>query len=327
MAGQSNYPQSVDNYTPLVDGVDVIQADDQNNSYVAHNKAQTFIGASGAPQSHNTDLLAQLFAAKDILGTIQLSFIDVNTIRTSIGVVLCENASGTLRKLRRNLSTVNITFADLDTGSEQANTRYYVYAIADANATTVTFKISTNASAPTGVTTFKRIGHFYNDGSSNIAQKSVSSEVAWKLAQIIEKKYTDAITVSSNSIPVDDSIPQNTEGTLVMTVEMTPKKSTNVLIIEYGYWTSTTPMAGIVAAIFKDSDAGAVAAWHEIQAASHSYGSYKQSFYYGPAGGVNEISFKLRLGSPGFTINGAGGSRNFGGVGYSFMRVKEYEPS
>ena len=46
MAGTSNFPTAVDNYTPLVDGVDVIQADDENNSYVAHNKAQTFIGAS-----------------------------------------------------------------------------------------------------------------------------------------------------------------------------------------------------------------------------------------------------------------------------------------
>jgi len=327
MSGTSNFPQAVDNYTPLVDGVDVIQADDENNSYVAHNKTQTFIGSSGAPQSHNTDLLAQIFGAKEVLGTIQLSYVDQGTIRASAGIVVCENGTGTLRKLRKNTSTVNITFADLDTGSEQASTRYYVYAVADATATTVTFKISTNPTTPSGVTSYKRIGHFFNDASSNIVQKSVTSEISWKLAQIVEKRYSDAITISYAEIPSDDTIPQSTEGALAMTVEITPKKPTNVLVVEHGYWTSTTPMSGMIVCIFKDSEANAAAVWNEIQAASHSYGSYKQSFYYGAAGGVNEISFKLRIGSGGFTINGAGGSRRFGGAGYSFMRVKEYEPS
>lgn len=328
MAGTSNFPESVDNYTPLTDGVDVIQADDENNSYVAHNKTQNFIGASGAPQTHNTDILAQIFGAKDVLGTIKLSYVGVGTVRASAGIVLCENAVGTIRKLRRNTATVDITFADLDTGSEQPSTKYYVYAVADATATTVTFKISTSPTAPTGVTTFKLIGWFFNDASSNITQESVTSVAGMKLIQ--RRRATNNAHISTTSmIPFDNTIPQNTEGVEVVTVKITPKSANSILIIEFATGGSTSANVNhICCALFKDSVADAIYGIHAgsgwVSGSPGWQGSGKHEMQ---AGSSSEITFKLRVGGHSgnsITINGFN-QRPFGDIPGTFIQVEEYE--
>ena len=99
---------------------------------------------------------------------ITLSYSSGGTIVASTGGVVCSDAAGTTKKFRGNTSTTNITFADIDTGAEAGSTTYYVYANCDAVATTATFKISLSSTTPTGLTSYKRIGSFYNDSSSNI---------------------------------------------------------------------------------------------------------------------------------------------------------------
>lgn len=100
--------------------------------------------------------------------TIVLSYNSASQLTASIGEVGCSNSDGSVRKLRQNTTATTITWANIDTGTEASSTTYYVYAVADADATTVTFLISTSSSAPTGATYYKRIGSFYNDSSSNI---------------------------------------------------------------------------------------------------------------------------------------------------------------
>lgn len=100
---------------------------------------------------------------------ITLSYSSSAAITASTGGVACSNSDGSVRKMRNNTSTTNVSFADIDTGAEASSTTYYVYANCDADATTATFKISANATTPTGVTSYKRIGSFYNDASSNIS--------------------------------------------------------------------------------------------------------------------------------------------------------------
>ena len=75
--------------------------------------------------------------------------------------------------MRQNTANTTVTWADIDTGAEAASTTYYVYAVADADATTATFMVSANSSTPTGATYYKKIGSFYNDSSSNIDRTKV----------------------------------------------------------------------------------------------------------------------------------------------------------
>lgn len=101
--------------------------------------------------------------------TVTLLHNSGSTLQTSAtGAVVCANSAGTIKRFRYNSTSVSITFSDLDTGAEASNTTYYVYAVCDATADTFTAKISANSTTPSGVTYFKRLGSFLNDGSSNI---------------------------------------------------------------------------------------------------------------------------------------------------------------
>ncbi len=91
----------------------------------------------------------------------------------SSGAVACSNSGGTVRRLRTNTSATTVTWANIDTGSEANSTTYYVYAVADTDATTFTIEISTNSTAPTGATYYKKLGSFYNDSSGNIDKDKI----------------------------------------------------------------------------------------------------------------------------------------------------------
>lgn len=105
-----------------------------------------------------------------------MTYSSASTIAVSAGEVTCSNAAGTVRRFRLNASSTNVTFANIDTGSEAAGTTYYIYAVADDDAVAATFKVSLSASAPTGVTYYKRLGSFYNDASSDIDQTLIEND-------------------------------------------------------------------------------------------------------------------------------------------------------
>ncbi len=96
------------------------------------------------------------------------------TINISAGSVVCSNTAGTVRKMRHNTSTVSATFAgNLDVGAEAGSTTYYAYGNCDADATTFTVKISASSTSPTGVTSYIKLGSFYNDASSDIDKTKI----------------------------------------------------------------------------------------------------------------------------------------------------------
>lgn len=131
-----------------------------------------------------------------LLGTFQdgmkLTYSTANTIVVGPGSIVCSNAALSIRHLRQNTSSTNVTFSDLDTGAEQAGTTYYVYASCDADATTAAFKISASATTPSGLTYYKRLGSFANDGNSNmtaINNDDTAQEIGPAAAKSIGSTY------------------------------------------------------------------------------------------------------------------------------------------
>jgi len=100
---------------------------------------------------------------------VKISYASASSLSVSAGQVTCDNSERTIRKFRENTSATTVSFSDLDTGAE-ANDTYYVYAVADTSVTTFTIKISLSSTAPSGVTSFLKLGQFYNNSSSNIEQ-------------------------------------------------------------------------------------------------------------------------------------------------------------
>jgi len=94
-----------------------------------------------------------------------------STITINSGALALPNADGSVVRWRRNTSNITATWTDIDIGAEAVSTTYYIYGVADTDATTFTIKISTSSSAPSltpAVTYYRRLGSFYNDASGNI---------------------------------------------------------------------------------------------------------------------------------------------------------------
>ena len=97
-----------------------------------------------------------------------LNYSTAATLSVLTGEIAIPNSGGSVVRFRRLTSNLSVGWADIDTGVEASATTYYVYLIADTDATAPTAKISASSSAPSGITYYIKIGQFYNDGSSNI---------------------------------------------------------------------------------------------------------------------------------------------------------------
>ena len=324
MSGSTTYPTSVDNKVQLQDGIDIIQADDVNDAYVPIDAVETFIGVSGAAQSHNTDILAQIFATEK--PTIKLSFVDADTVQASAGVCKAQNSGGTVRKIRKNTSTTNITGSDLDAGgpSFAANTTYYVYADGDAAATTVVFVVSTNSSTPSGVTNYELIGGFATDSSGDVIEKTVWSVAGLRIIDI-QVDISSAHARTTATIPDDDTEPQNSEGgeVISITVDLGPKV-TKVFVIG-SIFIAGESNPGPIACLFNaDVHAtNAIALGKKTDEASANVSSTVPLMWFGDPPANAKTIFTVRIGAStaATNFNGEANARKYGTTNKSILAV------
>lgn len=147
------------------------------------------------------------------------------------------------------------------------------------------------------------------------------------LVQQVNTK-TGAVNTGTTTIPRDDSIPQNTEGNEYMTLAITPTNAGNTLCIDVvGHFSNSVGGSILIMALFKNSIADAIAVSAKRIAAS-SDASPLIIRYELVAGGVSEITFKIRAGGKDAgttTFNGTSGAREYGGVFFSSMTITELE--
>lgn len=146
--------------------------------------------------------------------------------------------------------------------------------------------------------------------------------------QIASTETTEVVT-GTTLIPYDDTVPQNTEGNEMMTVDITPKSATNILEVEVFMFTTASTDNNHIAALFRDSTAGALAVTCQNMA---SNGATSISLRYRVvAGSTSTTTFKVRLGGNAagtFRMNGGSGStRLFGATTKSSIVVREYRAS
>lgn len=132
----------------------------------------------------------------------------------------------------------------------------------------------------------------------------------------------------TTTVPYDNTIPQNTEGTEFMTLAITPTSATNKLRIDVsGNFNTGTADRTVIVSIFQDSTANALASVaHQID------GGNKQITFTHimTSGTTSSTTFKVRAGmhSAATTVfNGTNGSGSlFGGVMASSIVITEYVP-
>lgn len=138
----------------------------------------------------------------------------------------------------------------------------------------------------------------------------------------------NAVATGTTLIPVDDTIPQITEGNEYMTLSYTPKSTTNVLIIKVTAMlanTATSPY--ITGALFIDSTANSIGATLERAANASDPVAFNLEIPY-VAGTTSAITIRFRAGASAAgttTFNGQVGGRFFGTTPKSSITVTEYK--
>lgn len=141
-----------------------------------------------------------------------------------------------------------------------------------------------------------------------------------------QSAFNGDLIEGNTAITSDDSIPQNTEGDELFTVNITPADVSNILIIEC---IINVGMNGHgILALFQDSISNALAASEHYQSQSNTVTNIALRHIM-VAGTTSSTTFKIRFGRSGggaFYLNGTlsgTGVRRLGGVMASGIVIKE----
>lgn len=157
-----------------------------------------------------------------------------------------------------------------------------------------------------------------------------NSEVAAGfLVQTVSTQVTSRVSVGGTTMPSDDTIPQNTEGVEVMTLAITPKATTNILVIAATGLYGSAAARTVTQAIFQDTTADALAA-SAMRLDNVNVPYTIPTLHRMTAGTTSSTTFKVRSGPHGSTstidFNGDGaGARLYGGVSSSSLVIFEYK--
>lgn len=198
------------------------------------------------------------------------------------------------------------------------------------NAPTIT-NASISADAVTGFTTANNgtiYGVAVNNGTFNGAAISAgtvgSTQVATGAVVQVVNFQTSTLATGTGLIPIDNTIPQITEGTEFMTLAFTPKSSTNTLIIDVQAQLERNNTGNTIMGLFQDANANALAS--EFSLVVGGYGHRQLLRHKMTAGTTSSTTFRLRIGSDAvatITFNGAGGTPYLGGTLTSNITVTE----
>lgn len=161
------------------------------------------------------------------------------------------------------------------------------------------------------------------------ASASALRKVSWSSMQpvgsvlnTVQSVVSTTETITGN-IPSDNTIPQQTEGTEIMTATITPQSASNKILVRAVVYISSNAGSWNTAAVFAGSGNDAIASWLGL------YGGYDNQvvieYLHSPATS-SAITYKLRVGSDSGTsyINAyGGGSARYGGVARTTLTLQE----
>jgi hypothetical protein len=155
------------------------------------------------------------------------------------------------------------------------------------------------------------------------------------VVQVAYSEITTSGVSGSVTIPIDNTIPQNTEGAEILTCSITPLYANSILYVESNCFIgeNSNVFDSITAALFRDSTADAISV--SINNASPT-GAYGGAIAFNPiyllakvsASSTSSTTFKLRAGGSSAGVirwNGANGSQYFNGKLITYIRIIEVQ--
>ena len=212
-----------------------------------------------------------------------------------------------------DFGAVSFAANDVTAGSEDTAFGVWTRTAGAALAIAYSFNVTgAGAYNITGAPTATRTITLPNTDISNAVVQRVSTQ-------------TGAAATTTASIPVDDTIPQISEGTEFMTLAITPKSTANILVIDIVFCAAHSIAATSAVALFQDATANALAGC--IQTYSINNAALVTTFRHTmSAGTVSSTTFRVRSGATGgtLTFNGQSAARVLGGVSASSITITEY---
>jgi hypothetical protein len=143
---------------------------------------------------------------------------------------------------------------------------------------------------------------------------------------VIDTSYAEIATYSTTTavIPIDNSIPQNTEGTEIISASITPKTTTNSLRVRFSISMAVGSQDNIIVAMFLNSGTNAICARYSSTAANFSQLMYMEHEFV--PGATTSQTVKIRVGTgsgSSLYINGNSVGRLLGGVNSGLLAIEE----
>lgn len=314
--------------------------------------------------SENVNALATDFVTPGVVGTItntagvapMTGAFAINaqgspnmTVAVSAGVAwaAATPSSQNSQTLRiRNTASVNVTISANVSGSTKFDWIYLSVAAANAanpavdasDVTTVVVSRSSSNTSDNGTPPTYGINLGYvtvANGASSITNGNITDNRSRAfptppLGTVVQMvtATSSAVATGTTVVPEDDTIPQITEGTEFLTQAITPKSSTNRLLIRVKAFLSQSASTNdIIGALFQDTTANALAA-QDIYAGTSGAPICMVIEHDMVAGTAASTTFRFRAGpvnAATATFNGLGGARKFGGITLSSLSIIEYK--
>jgi hypothetical protein len=137
---------------------------------------------------------------------------------------------------------------------------------------------------------------------------------------------TGAMATGTATIPLDNTIPQITEGTQFMSLAFTPKKANSKLKIEVTSIAVCSTGQNIVIALFRDSGANAIATIFDNRIFGVNAGGANSFTVFVDANSISSTTFTVRIGMASaatITFNGIAATAYLGGSLASSITITE----
>jgi hypothetical protein len=147
---------------------------------------------------------------------------------------------------------------------------------------------------------------------------------AGSILQVVNATYS-TYSSSATTIPDDNTIPQNTEGTEIITLAITPTSATSKLLITSVVFATSGSAGSIIAnALFQDATANALAVT-STTAGAGGWMITDVMQHYMTSGTTSSTTFKIRAGGHVGTtyFNGNTGARLYNGTGFCSLTIME----
>jgi hypothetical protein len=318
----------------LINGIYDFQRNSANDAWIVLNPEKAFFNATNLTKATSTTQGINYLSNPTNLPSITINSTTPNTtLDISAGVINHDDGSAqfvvsAMSKIIQSSGswTAGTNQNGLDAGARGNSTWYQVFIMRKTSDGTSDILFSTSRTSPTipsGYTQVAWLGAKRTNSSGNIDAKHFAKRTSFgQITQIL----TGEVATGATPVPVDDTIPQNNEGSQYMELQIIPLSSTSRLEIDVvAHLNNNSGSNTLIGFLCKDSIANALATSNYTQTASGYEGSL--SFKYTEiSGSSSATTYKFRAGcfAGTNTFNGDSGTRQLGGTYASSITIKEY---